>query len=950
MLTYYYSSPKIFVFFEGKTIFGMATGIFDYSAVSNSAEPHAGVQTYRPVWLFRIFGLAPWELEIGRSGIHAGLHKWSYETLRQCDVTEHWLWNTVSLGPSPTVTLRGVPKHAAGLIYAAVLLAKPIHAAHRLIEELLSCDRYVSERERQCLVEELSTHVYWREDDPYALQLKHIPSLEQQYRRILRFIDGDRQELDERNKRFVEAELHAWCGWFDRVEKTPLTDEQARACIVMEDRNLLVAAAGSGKTSTIVAKAAYAIGKQYCRPDQMLLLTFNRSISTEIKERLNARASALGLPADVTVATFHSFGYGQVKQLDRSARLASWAGADAKAIEHLKHLASRLRAGDSSFSLALAEFSAIWAESDQAQDNHILAAAASKSLEEAMRKLVARQVSRDAVPLYTTLAGVTVRSLQELRICNWLTLMGVDFEYERAFPSQHVPNDWKSGYRPDFYYPAIDCWHEHFGLNKLGKAPPWMSAKAGSRQRTYEEEVANKRAVLAKSGADWFETTSADFDEGTWEAKLHGELKTRGMEPAFIGWDRLAQQYQQLDKVSGDVIRLVLTCIGHAKSNRLSPDDVENMLASIGNGRAKAFLKVFLPLYRAYEDDLREHRQLDYEDMVMMATDAFLEGSLTHPYKLILVDEFQDVSNSRAALIAAMLAQSPEARLFGVGDDWQSIYRFAGADITAMTHFGERFGFTATNWLSRTFRSNQAITDAASQFVMKNPAQLRKTVKARTQGTSDSIEVIFHADDGMEFLARELEALAEYAREKNQKLSVFLLGRYNFLKPTAMDGWSHRFSEFLELSYMTIHKSKGLEADIVFLIGATDKKGRDFPSTVQDDPLLGLFMPEPDAMPWAEERRLFYVVLTRARSKVYIMAAEGHVSPFVAELLASKDVSCSSFSGGQKTEVKDPAAHLRSRLCPRCEKGTVERRVSKYGPFEVCEKSCGYKRNLPRPT
>jgi DNA helicase IV len=383
-----------------------------------------------------------------------------------------------------------------------------------------------------------------------------------------------------------------------------------------------------------------------------------------------------------------------------------------------------------------------------------------------------------------------------------------------------------------------------------------------------------------------------------------------------------------------------------AASNRLSPSDITIKVAGTGSQRVRAFLQVFVPIFEAYENNLRSRGDLDFEDMVNLSASAFREGQLHHPYRLILVDEFQDVSNNRAELISAMLSQSSDIRLFGVGDDWQSIYRFAGADVTAMTQFGSRFGYTATNHLTLTFRSNQHIADAASNFIMRNPVQLQKKIRASSPGSSTSIEVVFHTGSPESFLEQEFESLAQQHGESGKRPSVLLLGRYNFLEPESLGLWQRQYEDLLDLSFLTIHRAKGLEADIVFLLGASNKKGQDFPSTIQDDPLLSLFMPVADHLAWAEERRLFYVALTRARHKVYIVSPEGQASPFVSELVSTQAVSQSLYSGRQKTAIEDARPFLRLHQCPQCEKGSIMRRTSQFGLFEFCTLKCGYKRNL----
>lgn len=332
---------------------------------------------------------------------------------------------------------------------------------------------------------------------------------------------------------------------------------------------------------------------------------------------------------------------------------------------------------------------------------------------------------------------------------------------------------------------------------------------------------------------------------------------------------------------------------------------------------------------------------------MIQSADAFSDGRLQHPYRFILVDEFQDVSNSRASLLTALLSQSPDIRLFGVGDDWQSIYRFAGADITTMTQFRERFGFSAISHLTRTFRSNQYIADVVSQFVMKNPSQLKKTVRSTLPGDEAAIEAMFYANSSSDdVIVSELSQLAEQHRQSSTKAKVFLRGRYNYLEPEGLQSWKAMYRDALDISFQTIHRSKGLEADVVFILNASNKRGQDFPSTIQDDPLLSLFMPTADKMAWAVERRLFYVALTRARSKACILVPEGKASTFVTELLSSHKCSRSLHNGERKTIIQDAKPYVRLPACPKCQKGSVMQRTSEFGPFEFCSLKCGYKRDL----
>ena len=194
--------------------------------------------------------------------------------------------------------------------------------------------------------------------------------------------------------------------------------------------------------------------------------------------------------------------------------------------------------------------------------------------------------------------------------------------------------------------------------------------------------------------------------------------------------------------------------------------------------------------FDAYNRRLAAEGGIDFEDMVNMAADHVEAGRYASPYPVILVDEFQDISSSRARLVRALLNQRPDSRLFAVGDDWQSIYRFAGSDAQLMMDFTNRFGgATATRFLTKTFRSNQGICDAAAHFIQGNPAQLKKTVEADDQRRDGVVRIVLH--DGEESMARalhnQLEVLASMARRDGRRVSVFVLGRYRHLEPTGLD-------------------------------------------------------------------------------------------------------------------------------------------------------------------
>ena len=246
----------------------------------------------------------------------------------------------------------------------------------------------------------------------------------------------------------------------------------------------------------------------------------------------------------------------------------------------------------------------------------------------------------------------------------------------------------------------------------------------------------------------------------------------------------------------------------------------------------------------------------------------------------------------------ALKAQHEDARIFAVGDDWQSIYRFAGSDVHLMRNFGEAFGGSFAGYsgihrsvdLGRTFRSVDKIAIPARAFVLKNPSQIEKRVIPAGTTDTPGIKIAYYTR-GQEgaTLTTILEGFRHTAARSGSRKAetILLLGRYRHVCPQNLSKLQAAYPE-LSIQFMTIHGSKGLEADHVVILRVTsDRMG--LPSEIVDDPVLDMVMSEPERFDHAEERRLFYVALTRARKSVSILADQDKQSAFVRELAEDED-------------------------------------------------------------
>lgn len=764
-------------------------------------------------------------------------------------------------------------------------------------------------------------------DDKERVETHHL------IERVREIALGSRQEVRTRNAKFVEAELRKHQTFFNTVESTPLTQEQRVASVVLEDRNLLVAAAGSGKTSTIVAKAGHALLSGQYKPSDILVLAFNNNAAKELDERINKRLVSL-LPhgAKIRCSTFHALGLAVVANgKGVKPSVAAFAtGSDATGTRFIEGIVADLLRRDIDFAVNWLTFRALYGipakpiESFQSR----------REWDEYVRAVGDYRSGRRG---FLTLKGDIVKSQGELAIANWLFVQGVLYEYERPYEHNTATAQYRQ-YSPDFYFPDIGAYLEHYGIDAQGNPPPAFAQR-------YKESMQWKAALHQQHQTDLITTTFGEFIAGTLFPKLKAELKRRGQEFKSVNVQEVLAKEQSKAPEHLSLLRGILK---HAKSNEVDRATMEKRAAQNPQPqRARIFTRVFWKVFDAYEAKLKAATEVDFEDMIIEAARLLEEGRAKHAYRLILVDEFQDISQARAKLLKALLNQVPECRFFAVGDDWQSVYRFAGADIDVFTDFAAHFGVTATNYLTATFRANAGISNAASWFVQRNPKQLRKKVIARD--SKDNAVVVLRRYVNFEThdtgcLAILEEIAKAVGGHKAKRPTVFLLARYRHQCPSDLDQWIERYRSVFGLSFRTIHSSKGLEADYVVILGMAAGK-YSFPSTISDDPLYELVMPHPENFEHAEERRLFYVAMTRARRRVYLLAHSAAPSSFVTELFAEPSLK-------RHLVMESPANHASSgkEQCPACETGLLSKRSGKFGEFWGCSNYpiCRFTRDAKR--
>ncbi|MFS2224923.1 DNA helicase IV [Pantoea sp. B65] len=528
-------------------------------------------------------------------------------------------------------------------------------------------------------------------------RLNEFDNCRERYQFCLQWLQSGEKQLMQRNAEWASRMLTQYADFFNSVESSPLNSSQARAVVNGEDALLVLAGAGSGKTSVLVARAGWLLMRKQATPQQILLLAFGRQAAEEMNHRIKTRLQSDGIQA----RTFHS--------------------------------------------LAL----------------HIIQQGSNKS--PAISKL-----------------ETDSRHREKLLIATWR---------QQCSEKKAHANGWRQ----------------------------WLN------------------------------------DELEWELE----------EGDFWKNDRLAKRLaSRLERWLG-----LMRMHGGAQAAMIesAPEEVRELFSKR--------VKLMAPLLKAWKSALKEEGAVDFSGLIHQAVNILDKGRFISPWKHILVDEFQDISPQRAMLLTALRRQNKQTTLFAVGDDWQAIYRFSGAEMTLTTAFHHHFGEGDSCVLDTTYRFNDRIGEIANQFVQQNPHQLAKPLNSLTKGNKKSIALL--AEEQLEAL---LNKISGYATPEER---VLLLARYHHLRPEMLEKAKTRWPK-LKIDFMTIHASKGQQAEFVIILGL--QQGKDgFPAAARESVMEQGLLPQPEDFPDAEERRLAYVAITRAKQQVWMLYDRQQPSVFVEQ-------------------------------------------------------------------
>ena len=717
--------------------------------------------------------------------------------------------------------------------------------------------------------------------------------LSENEKKFYKYYKNYKELISEKNKNFIESEKKLFNNFFDNLESNPLTESQRNAIVTEEDATLVVAGAGTGKTSTVIGKIAYILKRKIVSSNHILALAFGKDAAEEMRERIKEHTGE-----NIEIRTFHSLGLQIVNTVNDSRIKISDSAIYEKVLLSLIAKIFQAMSKDKESRDLLLNFTS----------KHRYPA---KYLEDFDATSDYFEYLRKFEPM--TLNGEKVKSFEELLIADWLNLNGIEYEYEIPYEVK-TSSRLRNQYRPDFFIKEKGIYLEHFGIGKKGETAP------GIDNEEYHRGIKWKRETHQINNTILIETYSWERQEGKLLVKLEKKLNSHGIfcKPNDAETIKRLLETREINK---KLVALVKDFLNVFKEGQYKKEELNNYVESFSEAekeRCLSFLKLFFDFFDRYQSYLSLRQEYDFADLIVKATDIIKENKIKLNFKRVIVDEYQDISRGRFKLIQAIIAQQKDCRIMCVGDDWQSIYGFTGSDITMTLNFEKLFGFASRVDLGQSFRFTQPILDVSSRFIQKNSTQLKKIISAKKPILSNSIE-IFQPKPSQKFDLIDVLKIIENNRPKDKIWNIILLGRYNFCNPELNEEEKKQLEEGkklfknLNIVFMTIHKSKGLQADAIVVLDL--KTGRfGFPGQIETDPLMKMVIPGEDQFENAEERRVLYVALTRAKQKIILCADSTNPSEFINELKTK-----------EYPEVKHEGYLHNEEIfnCPKCNNGKL---------------------------
>ena len=693
--------------------------------------------------------------------------------------------------------------------------------------------------------------------------------------------------------------------YFEEKHNIMLNDEQAETLIATEKNTLVTARAGSGKTRTIACRAIYAIEKENIKPEEILILAFNKDAAKEIRKRIREDFGCLKI-YDKNIRTFHSLAYSLVLPAE-TILLDNEETAIRSEFEKFLETNVLPYLNEVDFKELYKCF--YGAEAASEISNNF-------KFEKDYKKY------RSNKQLFT-LNGEKVKSNGEKYIADFLFEHDIKYQYEKVLTQQD-----SKIYRPDFtiFFENKTYIIEHWGINEKDpnrKVPDYWSKTWDE----YKEEMKWKRDILNKREEIIIETCIDDLIDGRkqFEVILKERLERVGVKCEKLSKEKRLEKFK--NNRSKQINKKLIAFIQKAKNYQKTPDEIDIELQKKSKNLsfyARGFIHLANEVYKIYEKELKRTGMTDFPNLLFSAAKKIKQGNYKiflddnkiqdlRKLKLILIDEFQDFSKPFYGIIKAIQKCNPDVKLFCVGDDWQAINGFAGSNLKFFRNYKKYFGDYVEKKLLLNYRSGLEIVNYGNQIMKRyygkeNCGPIGKAVNDSQESERDFIyinktkydnPITKKSDDYKYIFANQNQNSKEvfyfsiasrYLKEcinkitkdmENKNFTYLILAREKQLD--SFVNLEHEFKEKLreilvkcnkfskeefekKFKVETIHKSKGAEADVVFLLNFEYENMKIHPDS-EIDLIFG--RTQQDIID--EEVKLYYVAVTRAKQKLYII-------------------------------------------------------------------------------
>ena len=703
--------------------------------------------------------------------------------------------------------------------------------------------------------------------------------------------------IEEHNENFIKEQSELNKEYFENIAGKTLDSYQIRAVLTDDDNTQIVAGAGTGKTLTLQAKVKYLIEKQGISPSEILCISFSNSARDDLARKLE---KTLGGNI-VDVRTFHSIGYKILGMNDDNRDVPN-----GKLDELIDYFFKDIVVEKPELVKNVIEFFGYYYDIIYLNQNNLeLETLKSKlnrldEFDEYLQEQMNINIS-DEKEEY-------VNSIHELIVANYLFIHNVNYEPKKEL-IYDSDEDLMNNSFSNFYLPENDIY-----INLLNFKPNWKDTLENTKENLehiqkvddliqnstkkiinihdYGEDIESILSILENELLKY----KVDIDELSYDDLFNLLIIEKNL-IEYKNFIKTVKSFINLFKGNAEYIDEEGNNISQLKFDEYKKENSEIFFGSLEK-RNNFFLELIHEIYKIYTDYIDDYDYIDFDDMINDAVIALKKGAKIDNYKYIIVDEYQDTSHTRYNLLKEMQI-STGAKIVVVGDDWQSIYGFTGCDVSLFSNFEKYFENPKMVKIEVTYRNSQNLIDVAGDFIQENKKQIpKKLISAKKSAKKlniKPIKLVGYVSRAEKVLS--LINILDQIAQKNEDAKILILGRNNndkyelsckeifsFIEDQDYTKIIYTNYPKLNIEFRTVHKAKGLEADYVMVLNLTDKLNG-FPNKMLNDPVLEFVSKKNDEnISYPEERRLFYVALTRTENDVYLFHNDISPSIFIDEI------------------------------------------------------------------